>query len=203
MIGSGGQRPTPDTLWCTVLRQVFDPASYQFRSSLKSSNVCHLLRFEPGSPDWPFDLTDSTAATELYQRQSKDLGRVMLSLKVTTVAGAEALRGLFNYRAATNIFAMYYAGILWLPFQNCNFQINVEAMENGLTGARETFAVIIDHNSWPSPPPDTPPVPFESVEESFRRLMSAPVCQWPSDNERYDKPLPNHPLSKVRTRIWR
>lgn len=168
---------------------------------VNSSNVAHMLRFEPCSPDWPFDLTDSTAATEFYQRQSQDLGGVMLSLEVTTVAGAEALRGLFKYRAPTNIFAMYYVGILWLPFQNCNFQINVEAIETGLTGARETFGVIIEPDSSPRLPPNTPPVPFVSAEESFRRLESAPVCQWPSDSEQYDELFPDHPLSKVRRRI--
>jgi hypothetical protein len=121
----------------------------------------------------------------------------MLSLEGTMTAGAEALRGLFKYRAPNGI-AMYYVGILWLPFQECRFQINVEAIETGLTGAREVFVYITEPELRPNPPSDTPAVSLNSAEKP---LGSLPVSTGPSDNERYDEVFPKHPLSKVRRRM--
>lgn len=154
---------------------------------LNSSGVAHLLRFESCSPDWSFDLTDPAAAKEFCRRQSVSLGGVMLSAEVTTPAGIEALRGLFKYRDPIHPGspAMYYVGILWLPFQECCFQINVEAMETGITGTRDVLAVLTEQDARTKPPLDRPEAALRS----------------PSDDERYDELLPDHPLSKVRKRM--
>lgn len=148
---------------------------------VSSTGVGHRLQFDLGPIDWPFDLTDSTAGAEYYRRQCEELGGAMLSLEVTLIAGVEALRGLFKYRAP-NCIAMYYVGILWLPFQECRFQINVEAIETGLTGAREVFVYITEPELRPTPPSDTPAVSLKSAEEPLGPL---PVSTGPSDNERY------------------
>lgn len=191
-----------DSLTFDLTNCSLEEQSENHRMWVNSVDVAHKLQFDIGPIDWPFDLTDSTAGAEYYRRQCEELGGAMLSLEVTMTAGVAALRGLFKYRAPNSI-AMYYVGILWLPFQECRFQINVEAMETGLTGAREAVALIVDRDSFPSPSLDTPPLHFENGEvwESFRPPESVPGHQWPSDNEQYDELLPNHPLSKVRRRL--
>jgi hypothetical protein len=124
-------------------------------------------------------------------------------MKVITVNGLELLRGLFKYRAPTpGSLAMYYVGILWLPFTDCCFQINIEAMEHGTTGAREAAVGLMEINSGViTPRSDQQTVALSSVEELFNRLRSNPVQQLSSDQEKYDHVLPDHPLSRVRSRL--
>jgi hypothetical protein len=194
---AGIESLTFDLTDCSLREQ-----SQSHRGWMNSAHVAHMLRFHPGPPDWPFDLTKPDEAAEFYRKQCADNGGVMLAMEVTTAAGAEALRGLFKYRAPVpGSLAMYYVGILWLPFQECRFQVNVEAMEAGTTGTREAAAMLNEGDRWPKPPADTPPVVLKSAEELFERLGSAPVRQLPSDDERYDASFPDHPLSQVRARL--
>ena len=175
--------------------------SERHRAWINSDGVAHTLRFYPGPPDWAFDLTDLNAATDFYRQQAAENGGVLLSMDLARVHGAEALRGLFKYRAPVpGSLAMYYVGILWLPFQQCAFQINVEAMEAGTTGAREAAVMVIEGDAWPKPE-DEPPIEVKSARELFARLGSAPVRKLPSEDERYDASFPDHPLSRVRARL--
>jgi hypothetical protein len=174
--------------------------SESHRRWMNSTHLAHMLQFHAGPMDWPFDLTRPNEAGEFYRKQCADKGGLMLAMNVTTAAGVEALRGLFKYRAPVpGSLAMYYVGILWIPFQQCRFQINLEAMETGTTGLREAAVMLIERDRWP--PPDTAPVVLKSAEELFERLGSAPVRQLPSDDERYDPSFPDHPLSRVRKRL--
>src|SRR5665213_3067299 len=71
-------------------------------------------------------------------------------MQVITSDGIEALRGLFKYHApGPNRLAMAYIGILWLPFETCRFQINVEAMELGTTGMREAIVMSLNRENSP------------------------------------------------------
>lgn len=172
------------------------------RMWISSSNVVHLLRFEPGPPDWPFDLRDPEAADEFYRRQCADNGGVMLSMEVARLGGREALRGLFKYRApAPQDLAMYYVGILWIPFREGRFQLNIEAMERGPTGVREAAVALIEREAWPKPPADAAPMKVKSVQEMFAHMKSRPVRQLPSDDEKHDQSFPGHPLTLVRQRL--
>ncbi|MFO0592028.1 MAG: hypothetical protein U0441_31060 [Polyangiaceae bacterium] len=194
---AGIESLTFDLTGCSLREQ-----SRSHRGWMNAAHVAHMLRFHLGPPDWPFDLTKPAEAGELYRKQCADNGGVMLAMEITTAAGVEALRGLFKYRAPVpRSLAMYYVGILWLPFQECLFQVNIEAMEAGTTGTREAAVMLIEGDRWPKPPADTPPVVLQSAEELFKRLGSAPVRQLPSDDERYDALVPDHPLSQVRARL--
>jgi hypothetical protein len=187
---------TFDLTDCSLRQQ-----SESHRGWMNSAGVAHMLRFHPGPPDRPFDLSDRDAAAEFYRRQCADNGGVMLAMELTTAAGAEALRGLFKYRAPVpGSPAMYYVGILWLPFQECNFQINFEAMEAGTTGVREAAVMLIAGDSWPMPQQEEIPV-IDSEEELQALYRAARVRQLPSDDERYDDGFPHHPLSLVRARL--
>jgi hypothetical protein len=172
------------------------------RGWMNSASVAHLLRFQPGPPDWPFDLLDPEGAANFYRAQCADNSGAMLSMDTATLDGCEALHGLFKYRApAAQSLAMYYVGILWIPFRRGRFQVNVEAMEIGETGMREAAVALLEGDAWPKPPADMPPIRVKSAEEMFARMRSSPVRQLPSDDEKYDPSFPDHPLSKVRARL--
>jgi hypothetical protein len=131
-----------------------------------------MLQFHLSPPDWPFDLTNLDAATEFYRRQCADNSGVMLSMERTSAAGGEALRGLFKYRAPVpGSLAMYYVGILWLPFQECTFQVNIEAMETGTTGVREAAVMVMAGDSWPMPQQQE--IPVINSEEDLQALYLA------------------------------
>lgn len=170
------------------------------RKWMSSAGTAYYLKFDRSPPSWTFDLTQPKAAAEFYRKQCADNGGAMLTLDVIEVAQAEALRGLFKYRApVASSRAMYYIGILWLPFQKCCFQWNIEAMEIGPTGAREAAVMLIERDKWPKS--NAEPIVVNSAEEYERLASSAPVLKLPSDEERYDPTFPDHPLSQVRKRM--
>jgi hypothetical protein len=104
---------------------------------IRSDHVAYCLKFNSGVIYWPFDLTDLSAAREFYRRECEENAGVMLEMDLVTVACAEALSGVFKYRSPMpGSLGMMYVGILWLPFHNCWFQINVEALELGTTGRK-------------------------------------------------------------------
>ncbi len=176
--------------------------SESHRGWMDTNGVAHTLQFLAGPPKWPFDLTDPNAATAFYRQQCADNGGVMLAMEPAAVDGAEGLRGLFKYRAPVpDSLAMYYVGILWLPFQPCSFQMNIEAMEAGTTGAREAAVMLIERDTWPEAPQETEPILVNNAEELFARMAATSVRHLPSDDERYDASFPDHPLSLVRARL--
>jgi hypothetical protein len=183
----------------SVLQQ--ETESYRLWSD--SSSMAHRLEFNSTPPSWPFDLRNKPAAEDFYGHECTSLDGAMLEMDVVTVGGLELLRGLFKYRAPIpGSLAMYYVGILWLPFMDCCFQINIEAMEHGATGAREAAVAMIELNMGMMPPRQADrTVALGSVGELFDHLRSNPVQQLSSDQANYDHLLPNHPLSRVRSRL--
>jgi hypothetical protein len=175
-----------------------DPNS---RAWLSSDIVAHLLRFREGPPSWNFDLRNPQAAKDFYGQQCEENAGAMLFNEVFPIAGHEALCGVFKYRApAPNNMAMLYVGIIWIPFANYNYQLNVEAMEQGTTGTREAGVMLMEPELFPEQP-DAPVVAVKSAEEMFVRMKAAKVRALPSDDMRFDTKFPDHPLSLVRKRL--
>lgn len=169
---------------------------------MNGDGVAHLLRYSDTPPAWTFDLTQPSSASEFYGQQCASMGGAMLSLAVTAAGGREALAGLFKYRAPVEgSLAMYFVGIIWVPFQTCTFQINVEAVETGTTGLREAAVMLAEPDSQPLS--FEPPVVVSSAEELFAKMRSKQLSAIPADDERWDQSFPDHPLSRVRARLSR
>lgn len=168
-----------------------------------SSGVYYRLQLLPQPPPWAFDLRDLDAATAFYAQQCRDNKGVMLSLKTVQIKGAvTGLQGCFKYRVPVpKSMAMYFVGILWLPFRDWMAQVNVEAMELGTTGAREATVMAMEGDKWPKPDPDAAPIVVNSMEEMFEHMRSRPLQVLPSDQENYDSMFAEHPLTKVRSRM--
>jgi hypothetical protein len=187
---------TFDLTDCTMHEQ-----SDRRRGWVNSEGVAHLLRYNPGPPDWPFDLRDPAAAQFFYHRQCEENRGVMLGCEVVRAAGAEALWGLFKYRSPqTDSLAMYFVGILWMPFQECTFQLNVEAIESGTTGLRE--ATVMALTGFQFPQDEQKEIPTINSEEELQELYRKALPRHlPSDDPKYDDMFPQHPLSLVRARL--
>lgn len=168
--------------------------------------VAHRLKFDAGVIYWPFDLTDPDAARAFYRQECEQNAGVMLEMEPVTAAGVEGLSGVFKYRSPVpGSLGMAYIGILWLPFRDCRFQVNVEAVELGTTGTRETAVMIIEGDKWPMEPQAEIPI-IKSQEELnalYAKARERPLRRLPSDDPKYDPSFPQHPLSLVRTRLSR
>jgi hypothetical protein len=170
-----------------------------------------MLRFSQQAVDWPFDLTDLDGAREFYGKQCAAASGAMLSMDVLSVEKLEVLRGLFKYRSpVAGSMGMVFVGILWIPFTNFNYQINIEAIEGETTGFREAMVMMIDASQYPNPDilktvpwpkPNAEPIEVNSADELFEKMRAKPLVQLPSDDEQFDAMLPTHPLSLVRKRL--
>jgi len=183
------------------------------RRWMYKSTVAHLLRFAKQPVSWPFDLTEIAVARDFYSEQCASAGGVMLSMDVHHLDKVEVLQGLFKYRAPEGM-AMLYVGILWIPFSDCNYQLNIEAMEHGTTGIREAVVFDLSRNdslsgeesnqsSWPEAKVHEPAEVVSSAAEMFEKMRAKPIMRIPSDDEKYDAMFSNHPLSMVRARLKR
>jgi hypothetical protein len=167
-------------------------------------HVAHRLKFDTGVIYWPFDLTDPDAAREFYRRECEQNAGVMLEMEPVAAAGVEGLAGVFKYRSPVpGSRGMAYVGILWLPFRDCRFQVNVEAVETGMTGMREAAVMAIEGDKWPMEPQAEIPVISSPAEwEALsRKARERPLRRLPSDDPKYDASFPQHPLSLVRARL--
>lgn len=165
----------------------------------EEQGVAHLIKFSPEPASWPFQVNDIEAAKEFYSKMCSGAGGVMLDLKNVKAGGRDALCGLFKYKFQPRQRALQYVGIVWIPFENYTFQINVESVEQGTTGRREAAIMLELGDEWPGS--YAAPIFVASAEELMQRLNNARVINLPSDDEKYDPRFPDHPLSKVRRRL--
>jgi hypothetical protein len=182
---------------------------------LDANRVAHVLRFRPEAVDWPFDLTQLEKAREFYGAQCASFKGAMLDLDVLTVDKVELLRGLFKYRSpAPNSMGIMYVGIIWIPFANFHFQINIEAMEQGTTGMREAAIGVLSPEDYPNPEAlknypvpkideNAEPIKVSSMEEMFALMRERPLIRIISDDPQFDQMFPSHPLTLVRARMGR
>ena len=170
---------------------------------ISPDHVGYRVKFDDGPIHWPFDLTSPAVAREFYSQQCEEMNGALLEMKVVTVAGAEALMGLFKYRSPQQgSLGMAFVGILWLPFEDCRFQVNVEGVEIGATGYREAAVMVLEGDRWPMEPQAEIPI-VESQEQLDELYRKARLKRLPSDDEKYDSGFPQHPLSLVRSHLAR
>jgi hypothetical protein len=173
---------------------------------VSADHVAHRLKFDPGVIYWPFDLTDLDTARAFYRRECEQNRGVMLEMDLVTAAGVEGLAGVFKYRSPIpGSLGMAYVGILWLPFRDCRFQVNVEAVEQGTTGMREATVMVIEGDKWPMEPQAEIPVinSQEELDALYAEAREKPLKRLPSDDPKYDASFPQHPLALVRAGLGR
>ncbi|QDT71241.1 hypothetical protein [Lacipirellula limnantheis] len=173
---------------------------------VNADRVAHRLTFDQGVIYWPFDLTDPNAAQVFYRQECEQNRGVMLEMYPAPIAGVEGLAGVFKYRSpAPGSRGMAYIGILWLPFQDCRFQVNVEAVEQGNTGMREAAVMVIEGDKWPMDPQAEIPVinNQEELDAMHAKALGRPLRRLPSDDAKCDASFPQHPLSLVRAGLAR
>jgi hypothetical protein len=148
-------------------------------------------------PTWPFDLENESAAKKFFEQQSKEFAGAMIEMRVEKIQTLNMLAGVFKYRAPIpNSLAIYYVGIIWIPFKDFIYQINFESLEKGTTGIRE--ALVMAQEGVPDYMLEQTPVAVESMDEFFKLSRQNELKAISSDDKKWDEFLPDHPLTKVR-----
>ncbi len=168
------------------------------------SGIVQLIQYE-GRADWLFDLDDMDAARLFYGDQCISFGGVMLCLDKTTISGVDILHGIFKYRAVDMGMAMHFIGIIWIPFEDRIWQLNIESIEHGTTGLREALVF----NMHPELEREVRQIPeeisskFTCQEDVHAYIKAQPLHVLASDEERFDSIVEVHPLTLVRRRLRR
>ncbi len=125
----------------------------------------------------------------------------------TSARGCRPSRpALFKYRSPVpGGLGMAYIGILWIPFRDCRFRVNVEAVEVGTTGMREAAVMVIEGDKWPMDPQAEIPIitSREELDTLYAKARVRPPRKLPSDDLKHDASSPQHPLSLVRAGLAR
>jgi len=192
----GFRTPKLDSLSCDTTGWRIGQESSSNRIWVTPEKVCVNFQFNSSAPDFPFDLTDQECAKTYYDTQSAELGGAMISVDVAETSGLEYVRGVFKYRSPEpGSRAMYFVGIVVLPFKTFSYQINIEAVEVGVTGMRE--AAVMALGDGPSESNETPQI-FENMDDFFAKSRAVKLRRIPADDTRYDEMFSEHPLTQVR-----
>ncbi|HEY9774359.1 MAG TPA: hypothetical protein V6C81_11210 [Planktothrix sp.] len=130
------------------------------------------------------------------QSRFRDVSRIATILEDGALISADlvTMRGAAAGRCITKLpqkpAGMNYCGVLIIPFEDCHVTISVTCRDDGLAGFRDT-AVYTEMSAsskvierWQQDPYDS------TVNEHLMRNLS--------EDERYDKHFPEHPLTRVR-----
>jgi hypothetical protein len=192
----GINRPKLSTISCDSHGWRIGDESPSHRTWVTPEASCVNFQFIDSAPTFPFDLTELAKARAFYDNQSTELGGVMISVDVGESKKIEYLKGVFKYRSPEpGSMAMYYVGIIVLPFKSFMYQINTEALEVGASGMREASVMALGDGP---PASDEPPEIVTNMEEFFAKSRAAKLRRIPADDTKYDDSFPNHPLSQVR-----
>jgi len=201
----GKDKPSQPSTWVT-----FDDGDFQMLLNEPArifwqspAGIDQLIQYM-GPADWDFDLDNMEGARRFYGNQCASYNGVMLCLDKETVGGVELLHGIFKYRAIDNSRAMHFIGIIWIPFENCLWQVNIESIERGFTGMREVI-VFTKHPELREvrQVPEEISSKFNGPEDFDAYVKTQPLIILASDDERFDTVVETHPLTLVRGRMRR
>ena len=135
-------------------------------------------------------------------RETAQGGGISLSFDEVRIHGCRAFRGVFKYPAARSVpgigkesMAVFIVGLIALPLGASHLLINTEALEHGVTGAREAVYGL----TQPKPAPGAV-TRVGGIDELFASIGRSLATTLPSDDARFDSLAPEHPLSRVRAR---
>ena len=167
------KQPMIDSVYCDITGWELREQSDTHRLWLTSTDDPVMLRLCPIAPECPFDLTDLDGARTYYERQSADMNGVPVSIAIDKVHNLEVLCGVFKYRSPEpRSLAMYYVGILFLPFRDFFYQFQVESIERGMTGAREA---VVEVATGKKPPAPKEQVFVKNMDELLEKFRNTPI----------------------------
>lgn len=148
----------------------------------------------PIAPDIQADTSDEAAVRSFYRITAQRHGLALVEAALVELAGCRAVRVVMKARLEPRGFA--YIGSFTLPFADCSFVLKVQSTERGITGVRETAVLAMHGDKFE----------IDEATGTIAGWMQDPYdpthrCEFMrnhSDDERYDRGFPDHPLTRVR-----
>ncbi len=142
----------------------------------------------------PQDFHDTASWHTYYEQEMRRVGGAIVSLELSELADVAALKLIFKFRHPKETERLIYLGSWLLPLKRCSYVIKVQCIEHGVVGLREASVLMQQAKS-----PHSQYSGVAKIEDLLALLKNRPIAATLSDDERYDKLFPQHPLSRVRT----
>lgn len=190
--------PSLDSIW-------FDAAEFTFVGDEGNKRVWHTkdgdgigLYYFPIPPNIEADIEYVTEVRSAYRKLAHSSGTGLVECDCVLIDKCRAVRTII--RLPQQPTGMTYLGSLTFPFRDFSFVIKVQCLEQGFTGWRETM--ILDELLGSGE------ITIDDIKKELPVPGWAPAADDPtfvsgftgnrSEEERYDKRFPTHPLSRVR-----
>lgn len=183
----------------------FDTADFTFLGDEDNERVWHTqdgdgigLYYFPIPPDIEADIQSVAEVRSHYRKLTDSSGSGLVECDTLLIHGRRTVRTIIKVPQQPT--GMTYLGSLTFPFREFSFVIKVQCIERGITGWRESTIlaellesgeIIIDDNTQGGPIPG-----WESDADDSAFVSGFTGNR--SEEEKYDRRFPTHPLSKVR-----
>lgn len=159
------------------------------------------LHFFDLPPDIPCPLTDLAELRAAYRIGLAQSGAALISADVFPVAGLDCVRLIF--KSPRQPSGMVYVGSLTFPFENFSYVVKIQCAEIGTTGVRDAMVLdMLMQEGVVAFDPETATIAGWAADP-YDPTFSAPLLSNRSDDETFDQMFPEHPLTDVRTSIYR
>ena len=183
----------------------FDTAHFTFLGDEANKRVWNTqdgdgigLYYFPIPPDIEADIESVAEVRSAYRKSTETSGNGLVECETLLLDECRAIRTII--KAPQQPTGMTYLGSLTFPFRDFSFVIKVQCLERGITGWREATVldelissgeIIIDEHTQQGPSPGWAP---DANDPAFVSGFTGNRSEEP----KYDKQFPTHPLSKAR-----
>ncbi|WHI47257.1 hypothetical protein [Microbulbifer sp. VAAF005] len=145
-------------------------------------------------------LTNEMLAREYYRDNFAEQGIGIVQCDLVTVSGQKAVKTI-GKKIVQGQPALYI-GSLAIPMSDRSFVLSLYSQEAGITGMRDTvlFSKLSSESDKLKPDPDSGKM-IGWAQDPYFPKYDGPCLRNLSESEDYDNQFPNHPLTKVRSRI--
>lgn len=179
----------------TGLTSVYTSGTVQKWSSGRTEEVSLHCILAP--PDIPCSLSDKKGVQNYFRNCARQSGGGLVSVEMEKIKEVPCIVTIVKIPQRPS--GMTYVGSLTIPLAEGSYVIRVQCIETGITGSRES-AVLQSLTSSGKVGMDGRGNLTNWQQDPYDRSLTGHdlVLRNQSDDEKYDKLFPNHPLSKVR-----
>lgn len=158
------------------------------------------LTYMPEAPNIPIPLNPDNLPIirDHFRQLAVDLDGGLVSTEIKPLFGIHAIETIFKFPLEPS--GMRYTGSVIFPFKDCSFILEFQCQDTGPTGLRDTMAYsreIMDLEV------DGQGKPIGWLKDPYDAEYNDAALYNLSDDAKYDKSFPDHPLSRVRDYLSR
>lgn len=179
----------------TGLTSVYASGTVQKWSSGRTEEVSLHCILAP--PDIPCPLSDKKGVQDYFRNCARQSGGGLVSVDMVKVKEVPCIMTIVKVPQKPS--GMTYIGSITIPLAEGSYVIRVQCIETGITGSRES-AVLQNLTTSGKVGIDGHGNLTNWQQDPYDRSLTAPdlILRNQSDDEKYDKVFPTHPLTKVR-----